>query len=128
MRWIEYKIRAKKSLKVEITGKKCGFIPISIDCNGNYLIKPKYRHVERFKGQYVKLGNESDFGLYDENGVHLAEVIEPMLEEEETISQYSVDYAEIFDSPSKSIYYFVIAYVEDGVLECLTYEIKEEEI
>ena len=29
--------------------------------------------------------------LYDENGVHLAEVIEPMLEKEDTISQYSVD-------------------------------------
>lgn len=62
--------------------------------------------------------------LYDENGVHLAEVIEPMLEEEETISQYSVNYAEIFDSPGESIYYFSIAYVEDGVLEHFTYEIE----
>ena len=62
--------------------------------------------------------------LYDKDGVHLATAIEPMLEEEETISQYSVDYAEVFDSPGKSIYYFSIAYVEDGVLEHLTYEIE----
>lgn len=62
--------------------------------------------------------------LYDENGVHLAEVIEPMLEEEETISQYSVDYSQIYDSPGLDIYYFSIAYVEDGVLEHFTYEIE----
>ena len=58
--------------------------------------------------------------LYDENGVHLAEVIEPMLEEEETISQYSVDYSQVYDN----IYYFSIAYVEDGVLEHFTYEVE----
>lgn len=63
--------------------------------------------------------------LHDEDGIHLAEVIEPMLEEEETISQYSVDYAEVFDSPGESIYYFSIAYIEDGVLEHFTYEIEE---
>lgn len=63
--------------------------------------------------------------LYDENGVHLANVIEPMLEEEDTISQYSVDYSEVFDSPGESIYYFSIAYIEDGVLEHFTYEIEE---
>lgn len=62
--------------------------------------------------------------LHDRNGVHLAEVIEPMLEEEETISQYSVDYAEIYDNPGVTIYYFSIAYVEDGVLEHFTYEIE----
>ena len=62
--------------------------------------------------------------LYDENGVHLAEVIEPMLEEEETISQYNVDYAEVYDNPGVTIYYFSIAYVEDGVLEHFTYEIE----
>jgi hypothetical protein len=62
--------------------------------------------------------------LYDKDGVHLADVIEPMLEEEETISQYSVDYAEVFVSPGESIYYFSIAYVEDGVLEHFTYEIE----
>ena len=33
--------------------------------------------------------------LYDKNGIHLAEVIESMLEEEDTISQYSVDYSEL---------------------------------
>jgi hypothetical protein len=61
--------------------------------------------------------------LYDENGVHLAEVIETMLEEEETISQYSVDYAEVIDNPGMTLYYFSIAYVEDGVLEHFTYEV-----
>lgn len=64
--------------------------------------------------------------LYDKNGIHLAEVIEPMLEEEEdTISQYSVDYSQVYDSPGIDIYYFSIAYVEDGVLEHFTYELKE---
>ena len=62
--------------------------------------------------------------LYDEDGVHLAEVIESMLEEEETISQYSVDYSKVYDNPDVSIYYFSIAYVEDGVLEHFTYEIE----
>ena len=62
--------------------------------------------------------------LYDEDGVHLAEVIEPMLEEEETISQYNVDYAEVFDNPGESIYYFSIAYVENGKLEHFTYTIE----
>lgn len=63
--------------------------------------------------------------LYDKNGVHLGEVVEPMLEEEETISQYSVDYSQVYDSPGIDIYYFSIAYVEDGVLEHFTYELKE---
>ena len=62
--------------------------------------------------------------LYDENGVHLIEVVEPMLEEEETISQYSVNYAKVFDNSSVSIYFFSIAYIENGKLEHLTYEIK----
>lgn len=62
--------------------------------------------------------------LYDKNGVHLAEVIEPMLEEDDTISQYSVDYAEIYDNPGVEIYYFSIAYIENGKLEHFTYEIE----
>ena len=41
--------------------------------------------------------------LYDEDGVHLAEVIEPMLEEEETVSQYSVDYSEIYDNQGMAL-------------------------
>ena len=64
--------------------------------------------------------NGDHITLYDENGIHLAEVIEPMLEEEETISQYSVDYSQVYDN----IYYFSIAYVEDGVLEHFTYEVE----
>ena len=39
-----------------------------IDCYGNYLVKPKYRHVERLFDKWVKLGNEKDYGLYDETG------------------------------------------------------------
>lgn len=62
--------------------------------------------------------------LYDENGVHLAEVVETMLEEENTVSQYSVDYSQVYDSPGLDIYYFSIAYVEDGVLEHFTYEVE----
>ncbi|MCM1264607.1 MAG: WG repeat-containing protein [Candidatus Gastranaerophilales bacterium] len=39
-----------------------------MDSNGNYLILPKYRNVERFTEKYVKLGNDNDYGLYDEHG------------------------------------------------------------
>jgi hypothetical protein len=39
-----------------------------IDSNGDYLILPKYRNVERFFGKYVKLGNDNNYGLYDEFG------------------------------------------------------------
>ena len=62
--------------------------------------------------------------LYDENGVHLAEVIEPMLEKADTVSQYSVNNKKKNDSQSIDKYYFSIAYVEDGVLEHFTYEIE----
>ena len=68
--------------------------------------------------------NGNHITLYDENGVHLAEVVETMLEKEDTISQYSVDYADVYDSPGETIYYFSVAYVEDGVLEHFTYEIE----
>lgn len=68
--------------------------------------------------------DEDHITLYDKDGIHLAEVIEPMLEKEDTISQYSVDYSQIYDSPGIDIYYFSIAYVEDGVLEHFTYEIE----
>ena len=62
--------------------------------------------------------------LYDENGVHLAEVIEQMLEKEDIISQYSVDYPKVYEDSAVSIYCLSIAYVEDGVLEHFTYEIE----
>ena len=62
--------------------------------------------------------------LYDKNGVHLAEVIESMLEKEDIISQYSVDYPEVYEDSAVSIYCLSIAYVEDGVLEHFTYEIE----
>ena len=62
--------------------------------------------------------------LYDKDSIHLAEVIESMLEEEDTISQYSVDYAEVYDNPGVTIYYFSIAYVEDDILEHFTYEVE----
>lgn len=39
-----------------------------IDCNGNFLVKAKYIHVERLFDKWVKLGNEKDYGLYDEYG------------------------------------------------------------
>ena len=39
-----------------------------MDNAGNFLVKPKYRHVERIQLKYVKLGNDNDYGLYDETG------------------------------------------------------------
>ena len=68
--------------------------------------------------------NGDHITLYDEDGVHLAEVIEPMLEEEETISQYDVDYAMVVSTPGESLYYFSIAYIENGKLEHFTYEVE----
>ena len=71
-----------------------------------------------------RYSDEERITLYDKDGIHLAEAIESMLEKESTISQYSVDYSQVYDNPSVEIYYFSIAYVEDGVLEHFTYEIK----
>ena len=39
-----------------------------MDCDGNFIIKPKYRQAERILGKFVKLGNDNDYGIYDENG------------------------------------------------------------
>lgn len=36
--------------------------------DGKYLIKPKYRHADRYFGKYVKLGNDNDFGVYNDSG------------------------------------------------------------
>lgn len=59
--------------------------------------------------------------IRDEDSVHLAEVIEEMLESDETITDYSVDYDETFDCPGCTIYYVSIAYIENGKLEHITY-------
>ena len=63
--------------------------------------------------------------LHGENGEHLSTVVEEMLENEATISQYSVDYDETFDNPGITIYYFSVAYVENGKLEHFTYIVEE---
>ena len=47
-----------------------------------------------------------------------------MLEKEDIISQYSVDYPKVYENSAVSIYCLSIAYVEDGVLEHFTYEIE----
>lgn len=39
-----------------------------IDCNGNFLVQPKYNNVERLFDKWVKLGNDKDYGIYDEYG------------------------------------------------------------
>lgn len=71
-----------------------------------------------------RYSNEERITLYDKDGIHLAEAIEPILEKESTISQYSVDYNQVYDNPGIDVYYFSIAYVEDGVLEHFTYKIE----
>lgn len=69
---------------------------------------------ERFvDGDYIAIN--------DENGVHISEVIEEMLKNDETITEYSVDYDETFDCPGCTIYYVSIAYIENGKLEHTTY-------
>lgn len=68
--------------------------------------------------------NGDHITLYDKNGVHLAEVIEPMLEKEDMIFQYSIDYSQVYISPGMSIYYFSIAYIENGELKHLTFKVE----
>lgn len=42
-----------------------------IDCSGNILIEPKFRHVDRMLGKYVKLGNENNYGVFNEKGENI---------------------------------------------------------
>ena len=67
------------------------------------------------------LDGEDYIAINDENGVHISEVIEEMLKNDEAISDYSVDYDETFDCPGCTIYYVSIAYIENGKLEHITY-------
>lgn len=39
-----------------------------IDCNGNELVKIKYRHADRVVSKFAKFGNDHDYGIYDETG------------------------------------------------------------
>ena len=39
-----------------------------MDCEGNYIVEPKYTHAERLFDKWVKLGNDKDYGLYDAEG------------------------------------------------------------
>ncbi|MDO5304093.1 MAG: hypothetical protein Q4E87_00795, partial [bacterium] len=39
-----------------------------MDCEGKILVEPKYTHAERLFDTWVKLGNESDYGIYDQYG------------------------------------------------------------
>ena len=39
-----------------------------IDNTGFELVPMKYRHADRVLGKYAKLGNDNDYGLYDEKG------------------------------------------------------------
>ena len=57
-------VRVGKSAWIVQKKNKFGLI----DSAGNYLLEPKYRHVDRILGRYVKFGNDSDFGVYDEFG------------------------------------------------------------
>lgn len=69
---------------------------------------------ERFlDGDYI--------AIHDENSIHLADVLEEMLQNNEAITEYSVDYDETFDCPGCTIYYVSVAYIENGKLEHITY-------
>ena len=57
-------IKLSDSSWIVQNGRKYGII----NSNGEYLVKPKYRHAERIFGKYAKLGNDSDFGVYDAQG------------------------------------------------------------
>lgn len=73
--------------------------------------------------RFLEIG--SHIAIRDENGIHLGEAIEELLENADNITDYSVDYDETFDSPGCTIYYVSMAYIEDGVLEHITYVAEE---
>ena len=73
--------------------------------------------------RFLEIG--SHITIRDENGVHLGEAIEELLENANNIADYSVDYDEAFDSPGRTVYYVSMAYIEDGVLEHITYVAEE---
>lgn len=73
---------------------------------------------ERFlEGDYI--------AIRDKDSIHISEVIEEMLENDEAITDYSVDYDETFDCSGCTIYYVSIAYIENGKLEHMTYIAEE---
>lgn len=39
-----------------------------MNSKGEYILEPRFRHVDRLLGRYVKIGNDSDFGIYNEFG------------------------------------------------------------
>lgn len=63
---------------------------------------------------------------YNKNGELLTTVIEEMLKNEASISQYNIDFNEIFENSKITISYFSIAYIENGKLEHFTYTVDEE--
>lgn len=69
--------------------------------------------------RFLEVG--SYIAIRDKDGAHLGEVIEEMLENADNVTEYSVDYDETFDCPGCTIYYVSMAYIEDGVLEHITY-------
>ena len=62
--------------------------------------------------------------LYDENSIRLDDVIEEMLKNDDTITQYDVNCEEVFDNPGITIYCLSIAYVENYTLEHFTYVVE----
>ena len=69
--------------------------------------------------RFLEIG--SYIAIHDKDGAHLGEVIEEMLKNADNVTDYSVDYDEAFDCPGNTIYYVSMAYIEDGVLEHITY-------
>lgn len=71
-------IKIGKSAWIAQKGSKFGLI----DKHGNYLVKAKYSHADRFFGRYAKFGNTQDFGLYNDKG---EAVIQPIYSEIEPL-------------------------------------------
>lgn len=59
---------------------------------------------------------------YDDNDITADSVIEELFEAEASISQYSVDMSMIYENPGCEVYYLSIAFIENGKLEHVVYE------
>ena len=76
-----------------------------ISRDGSFLVKPRYRNVDRYFQRYVKFGNDNNFGIYDEYGNI---IIQPVY------SQISPLYGKMFKTCKN--YKYGIADIEGNII------------
>lgn len=70
----------------------------------------------------TRFSNGDYYRPYDDNDITADSVIEELLEAEESVSQYSVDMSMIYENPGCEVYYLSIAFITNGKLEHIVYE------